>query len=91
MRDLIGLLVFLAAMHTASGFAQTQTAPAPPVPTLQLPSTASTTCMINCDTSAMNCLNSCVPVGPVTTTAAPGACNLTCTSQQLVCKQRCGQ
>ena len=56
--------------------------------------TTTTTCQVNCDTQAMNCQNACIP----TTAAAQaspagsggtGACNLSCTSQQLVCKQRC--
>jgi len=67
-------------------------------PTLNL---TTTTCQTTCDTQAMLCLNTCVStaVGPTssatgvtTPTLAPstgGACNLSCTSQQLVCKQRC--
>jgi len=57
------------------------------------------TCQINCDTLAMTCQNSCVPTtaaaaaansttpGSAATTAS--ACALSCTTQQLVCKQRC--
>ena len=59
-------------------------------PTLNL---TTTTCQTTCDTQAMLCLNTCVStvVAPTTTAAAPsgGACNLSCTTQQLVCKQRC--
>src|SRR6266481_522566 len=57
--------------------------------------TTTTTCQTTCDTQAMLCLNTCVSTAaaPTTTTlAAPssaGACNLSCTTQQLVCKQRC--
>jgi hypothetical protein len=56
--------------------------------------TTTLTCQVNCDTQAMICQNACIP----TTAAAQanpaasgssGACNLTCTSAQLVCKQRC--
>jgi hypothetical protein len=57
--------------------------------------TATTTCQINCDTQAMFCQNSCVPItgttaaNPAAPAGASSACNLSCTSQQLVCKQRC--
>jgi hypothetical protein len=64
--------------------------------------TATTACQINCDTLAMNCQNSCIPTAGtvVVNPALPGAtlalpaganstCTLSCTSQQLVCKQRC--
>lgn len=46
--------------------------------------TTTLTCQINCDTQAMNCMNSCVP----SATGNP-SCNLACSTQQLVCKQRC--
>jgi len=60
-------------------------------PTLNL---TTTTCQTTCDTQAMVCLNTCVStaVAPTTTPAAApsgGACNLSFTTQQLVCKQRC--
>jgi hypothetical protein len=55
-----------------------------------------TTCQTTCDTQAMLCQNTCVSsaaaTATTTTLAAPssaGACNLSCTTQQLVCKQRC--
>jgi hypothetical protein len=58
--------------------------------------TTTTTCQINCDTLAMNCQNSCIPTTGATVAspfapagASSGACNLSCTTQQLVCKQRC--
>ena len=69
-----------------------------PVPiTPPLLQTAPLTCQINCDTLAMTCQNSCIPTTaaaaatPTTpsSTSAAGACALSCTSQQLVCKQRC--
>src|SRR5262245_25921081 len=58
--------------------------------------TTTLTCQINCDTQAMNCTNTCIPaggfaVGP-TGQAVGGvstACTTACSSQQLVCKQRC--
>ena len=56
--------------------------------------TATSTCQTGCDVQAMSCLNSCVPAAAATAAspgaaASSGACNLNCTSQQLVCKQRC--
>jgi hypothetical protein len=62
-------------------------------PTLNLTTTT-------CHTQAMLCLNTCVSTAtaPTTTTtgtttpaatSSAGACNLSCTTQQLVCKQRC--
>jgi hypothetical protein len=65
-----------------------------PAPQPQLLPQSSTTnaCVINCDTFAMNCSNACVVIGPTTAAAAAGSsgqCNLTCTTQQLVCKQGC--
>jgi hypothetical protein len=90
MRYLVGLSLLLATLSPLSALAQTQTAPVAPLPTLQLPSSTVTTCQVNCDTVAMNCQNTCVQVGPVVTPATPGACNVACASQQLVCKQRCG-
>src|SRR5262249_11695542 len=56
--------------------------------------TTTTTCQVNCDTQAMTCQNSCVPTTAAVTanpaaSSGSGACNLSCTSQQLVCKQRC--
>jgi hypothetical protein len=56
--------------------------------------TATSTCQTGCDVQAMTCLNSCVPTAAAPA-ASPGAaassgtCNLNCTTQQLVCKQRC--
>jgi hypothetical protein len=64
---------------------------APPVP-LTRPSinTTTTQCQINCDTQAMNCMNGCVvPVSPTGPAAGTGSCNLSCTTSQLTCKQRC--
>jgi len=55
--------------------------------------TTTTTCQISCDGQAMTCLNSCLPTTAATaanpTAPASGTCNLNCTTQQLVCKQRC--
>ena len=52
--------------------------------------TTITTCQTTCDVQ-----NSCVPTSTATAaspgaaTSSAGACNLSCTTQQLVCKQRC--
>lgn len=56
-------------------------------PSLQ---TTTLTCQVNCDTAAMNCMNSCIPTA-VTPGGAAGnpSCNLSCSTSQLVCKQRC--
>jgi hypothetical protein len=56
--------------------------------------TAPTTCQTSCDVQAMTCLNACVPTSAASaaspgTAASSGTCNLSCTTQQLVCKQRC--
>jgi len=69
-----------------------------PLPTPQLlPSgSAFTSCTSICDTQAMNCQANCVPVtgSAAASLAAPAgatsSCNLSCASQQLVCKQSCG-
>ena len=69
--------------------------PAPTAPQL-LGSPGYATCIINCDTVAMNCQNSCVPVtgsvaaGPLAPAGVTSSCNLSCASQQLSCKQFCG-
>ena len=69
--------------------AQIVVQPAPQPQLLPLSSTTNT-CVINCDTLAMFCSNSCVVVGSAAaTTAANPSCNLSCTTQQLVCKQGC--
>jgi hypothetical protein len=69
-----------------------------PLPTPQLlPSgSAFSICASTCDTQAMNCQANCVPVtgSAAASLAAPAgatsSCNLSCASQQLVCKQSCG-
>ena len=58
-------------------------------PSLQ---TSTLTCQINCDTQAMNCANGCLPTTAAQTLGAAAgspSCNLACSTQQLVCKQRC--
>jgi hypothetical protein len=67
-----------------------------PLPTPQLLPSGSTftTCTSNCDIQAMNCQSACVPAASPAanpaTVPATGACNLSCASQQLTCKQSCG-
>jgi hypothetical protein len=54
--------------------------------------TSTLTCQINCDTQAMNCTNGCLPTTAAQTLGAAAgspSCNLACSTQQLVCKQRC--
>jgi hypothetical protein len=57
--------------------------------------TTTTTCQTNCDTQAMFCQNNCVPTtgstaaNPLAPAGVIATCHLSCTSQQLVCKQRC--
>jgi hypothetical protein len=53
---------------------------------------AATSCQINCETSAMNCINNCGLVSGPVADANPDVrtqCSLSCSSRQLVCKQRC--
>jgi hypothetical protein len=90
MRNVLLSCALLAALAVSGPavLAQTgSTVPAPPPPTLLPLVSPSTACLTNCDTSAMNCQTACVP--SLTSTAAPGACNNACTTQQLVCKQGC--
>ena len=91
---LAALVVLNCTAFATEVFAQAgQTVNPVPItpPTLN---TTTLTCQINCDTLAMTCQNSCIPTtaaiaaNPATPPSA-GACALSCTSQQLVCKQRC--
>ncbi len=88
---LVGIVLLNFASFGSGAFAQSsQTVTPVPItpPTLQ---TTTLTCQITCDTLAMNCMNSCVPVTGSTAAAAGSnpSCNLSCSTQQLVCKQRC--
>jgi hypothetical protein len=99
MRYVLPLYVLLAAVGSPAAFgetdriqlAQSQTVQPAPQPQLLPQSSTTNACVINCDTVAMNCANSCVVVGPTTAASAgsSGQCNLSCTTQQLVCKQGC--
>ena len=96
---LVALGVLSCATFATEVFAQAgQTVNPVPItpPTLNQ---TTLTCQINCDTAAMTCQNTCVPTTAAAATAnstSPGsaattasACALSCTTQQLVCKQRC--
>ena len=96
---LVALGVLSCAAFATEVFAQAgQTVNPVPItpPTLNQ---TTLTCQINCDTAAMTCQNTCVPTTAAAATAnstSPGsaattasACALSCTTQQLVCKQRC--
>jgi hypothetical protein len=89
MRHALPLYVLLVAVGSSAALGQTGTVQPAPQPQLLPLSTTTNTCVINCDTSAMICSNSCVVVGSAATTAANPSCNLNCTTQQLVCKQSC--
>jgi hypothetical protein len=92
---LAALVLFAGTSLATDVFAQAnQTAPPVPLVTPSL-NTGTLTCQVNCDTVAMNCQNSCIPTvaptvgGAAAPGAGSGACNLACSTQQLVCKQRC--
>jgi hypothetical protein len=101
MRCGIGVLL-LAMLGATAALAQTQNVPPPP-PVILLPQTSIANtctlgcdssamfclnCTLGCDSSAMFCLNTCVQ--PATATSpANQQCSLSCTTSQLVCKQRC--
>jgi hypothetical protein len=97
-RYVLAALMLLAGISLATDVFAQANQTSPPVP-LVAPSlnTGTLTCQVNCDTTAMNCQNSCVPTGAPSATlggaatpgAGSGACNLACSTQQLVCKQRC--
>jgi hypothetical protein len=95
MRFALPLYVLLAAVGSSAAFGETdriqlaQTVQPAPLPQLLPQSSTTNACVINCDTLAMNCANACVVVGPTAAAANTGQCNLTCTTQQLVCKQGC--
>jgi hypothetical protein len=78
-----------------TGTAIVQPIPLTP-PQLPVATTAFTACSMACDTLAMNCQNSCVPItgaaaaNPAAPAGVTSSCNLSCATQQLVCKQSCG-
>jgi hypothetical protein len=100
MRYVLQLGIVLAMLGTSAAFGADRirlaqiVQPTPlPAPQLLPQSSTSLTCVINCDTLAMNCQNSCVVIGAVATSSPAGTapCNLNCTTQQLVCKQNCSR
>jgi hypothetical protein len=100
MRYVLQLGILLAVLGTSAAFgadlirlAQIVQPTPLPAPQLLPQSSTSLTCVINCDTLAMNCQNSCVVIGAVATSSPAGTapCNLNCTTQQLVCKQNCSR
>ena len=91
---LAALVVLNCTAFATEVFAQSNQVTNPVPLTPPTVNTTTTTCQVNCDTQAMNCQNSCVPTTAAVTanpaaSSGSGACNLSCTSQQLVCKQRC--
>ena len=95
MRYFLQLSILLTVLGTSAALGadrirlaqSSQTAPALPPPQLLPQATAAGTCAITCNSAAMNCLNTCVGLGPAS--PASPQCSLSCTTQQLICKQRC--
>jgi hypothetical protein len=92
MRNALLFSILFVTLSTSVALAQSgQTVtpvPAPP-PSLNL---ATTSCQINCDSSAMGCMNNCGMITGAQAAANPDfrvQCSLSCSSQQLVCKSRC--
>ena len=95
----IGVCILLVILGTSAAFGterihlaqagQTVTpVPAPP-PSSNL---ATSNCQISCDLSAMSCMNNCGFVTGAQAASQPDfrvQCSLGCSSQQMVCKQRC--
>jgi hypothetical protein len=91
---LVGIVVLNCALFGTELFAQTSQTVTPVPITPPSVNTTTLTCQINCDTLAMNCQNSCIPTTAAGAAAGglaggSGSCNLSCSTQQLVCKQRC--
>jgi hypothetical protein len=92
---LAALVLLSCAVFATEVFAQAGQTVNPVPITPPSVNTTTTTCQINCDTLAMNCQNSCIPTtgatvaSPLAPAGSSTACHLSCTSQQLVCKQRC--
>ena len=95
MRYFLQLSILLTVLGTSAALGadrirlaqSSQTAPALPPPQLLPQATAAGTCAITCDSVAMRCLNTCVGLSPAS--SANPQCSLSCTTQQLICKQRC--
>jgi hypothetical protein len=89
------LSILLTVLGTSAAFGadrirlaqSSQTVQPLPPPQLLPQATAAGTCAITCDSVAMSCMNTCVGLGPAS--PANPQCSLSCTTQQLICKQRC--
>src|SRR3954462_4085220 len=99
LKHVIQVSMLLAGLVTSPAFATDctrlaqsgQTANSLPSQPIQL-NEAATSCRINCETSAMNCINNCGLVSGPVSDANPDVrtqCSLSCSSRQLVCKQGC--
>ena len=97
MKAVLGAVCVVLALGSSAAFgteriqlAQAgQTVAPPPV---RPPSIDETICQITCDSSAMSCINNCDFITGAQAAANPdfrAQCSLSCSSQQLVCKQRC--
>jgi hypothetical protein len=95
----IGVCILLVTLGTSAAFgaehvrlAQAGQTVAPPPVRAPSIDQSTTSCQITCDSSAMNCMNNCGFVTGAQAAANPdfrAQCSLSCSSQQLVCKQRC--
>jgi hypothetical protein len=99
MKKHIGVCILIITLGTSAAFGSErvhlaqagQTVPPPPVRPPSLDQTT-TSCQISCDSTAMNCMNNCGFITGAQAATAPdfrAQCSLSCSSQQLVCKQRC--
>ncbi len=92
----------LCSLVAAPALAQVQITPTPLTRTPLIAGPNTTACYNSCDIGAMSCQNSCLVVGPVVSPNPAGgaiastptinaSCTLSCSSQQLVCKQACAR
>ena len=98
MKCMLGVCIITAMLGTSALGAERihlaqagQTVAPPPVRPPSLDQTT-TSCQISCNSAAMNCMNNCGLITGAQAAAAPdfrAQCTLSCSSQQLVCKQRC--
>ena len=96
MKRMLGAGIIIVVLGTSALAAERihlaqagQTVAPPPVRPPSLDQTT-TSCQINCDASAMNCMNNCGLITGAQAAAAPdfrAQCSLSCSSQPLVCKQ----
>src|SRR3954469_25818574 len=99
LKRVLRVSTLLAGLVTSPAFATDytrlaqsgQTANSLPSQPIQL-NEAATSCQINCETSAMNCINNRGLVSGPVADANPDVrtqCSLSCSSRHLVCKQGC--